>query len=989
VTAGNAGFSLFLLTALPLLGQTAGLRGQVTDESGAVIPGARITVTGPSGAKQMAVSANDGAYSFAGLAPGDYSIEASAPDLALPHPVRVAVESGWRILNLQLKVVAAAQHMTVEESGGPRVATEASSNASALVIRGQDLQALADSPEDLQADLQALAGPSAGPNGGAIYIDGFSGGQMPAKDSIREIRINQNPFSPEYDKLGYGRIEIFTKPGTDKFRGTGFYNFGDSFWNSRDPYAQQKAPFLLKEYGGNLSGPLGKRASFFADIQRHSIDNGDIINAIVLDPNTLAIIDPYTAVFRTPQRRIIVSPRVDYQIGANNTLSVRYGYTHADIRDAGIGSLNVVSRGYRSQGGSNTIQVTETAVLGARVINEARFQFFRNRGITDSNDLGPAILVLGSVNGGGSQYGHSFSTRNYYEFQNYTSVAQGAHAFRFGVRVRAQTIDETSVENFGGTFTFGGGVAPELDASNQPVLDASGQMVLGQIDSIERYRRTLLFQKLGFSQAKIRELGGGATQFSIAAGRPDLTLNQTDIGLFAGDEWRLRPNLTLSLGLRYETQTNIGDWRDFAPRLGIAWAPSAKAGNTRPKSVIRAGFGLFYDRFPAAAVLTALRYNGVVQQQYVVTDPNFFPVVPAIASLAGNLSTQSIQKISATTRAPYVMQSAVSYERQLPWNTTIAFTYANSHGLHQLRTTDINAPLPGTYNPLASNSGVFPFGTPGPLFLMESSGLYNQHQLIANVNSKVNSKISLFGYYVYGRAEGNTDGLGTSPANPYNYSGEYGPAATDIRHRVSIGGSIDTFWNVRLSPLFIVSSGPPFDITTGSDVYGTTLFNARPGIPTDKNRPGLIVTNYGLLDPNPVAGEAILPRNFGRGPGSVILNLRVAKIFTFGGAREASASSGGPPTPGGGDRRNTAGVFNTGANAGPAAGAGNRRYSLSVSMSVRNILNHTNPGPIIGNITSPLFGQANQTAGAGSLGGTNFLENANNRRLELQVRFTF
>src|SRR5205823_6953072 len=201
---------------------------------------------------------------------------------------------GVQTVNLQLKVVMASQHIAVEEHAGPAVATDAASNASALVIQGENLQALSDSPEDLQADLQALAGPSAGPNGGAIFVDGFSGGQLPSKDSIREIRINQNPFSPEYDKLGFGRVEIFTKPGTDKFRGTGFYNFGDAFWNSRDPFAQRKAPFLLKEYGGNLSGPLGRRASFFLDVQRHAIDNGDIVNGITLDAQTLRIIEPYT-----------------------------------------------------------------------------------------------------------------------------------------------------------------------------------------------------------------------------------------------------------------------------------------------------------------------------------------------------------------------------------------------------------------------------------------------------------------------------------------------------------------------------------------------------------------------------------------------------------------------------------------------------------------------------------------------------------------------
>ena len=208
------------------------------------------------------------------------------------------------------------------------------------------------------------------------------------------------------------------------------------------------------------------------------------------------------------------------------------------------------------------------------------------------------------------------------------------------------------------------------------------------------------------------------------------------------------------------------------------------------------------------------------------------------------------------------MQSAASIERQLPHNTTIAVTYTNSHGVHMLRSADINAPLPGTYQPNVPGSGVFPLGAPGPVFLMESSGLYNQNQLITNVNSRLNQNISLFGFYIFNHARSNTDGLGTFPANPYNFAGEYGPASTDIHHRLFIGGSVNTKWNVRLSPFVVVQSGPPFDITAGRDLYGTTLFNGRPGIATDPNKPGVIQTPYGLLDPNPTPDEKAFAAQF-------------------------------------------------------------------------------------------------------------------------------
>jgi len=258
---------------------------------------------------------------------------------------------------------------------------------------------------------------------------------------------------------------------------------------------------------------------------------------------------------------------------------------------------------------------------------------------------------------------------------------------------------------------------------------------------------------------------------------------------------------------------------------------------------------------------------------------------------------------------------------------------------------------------------------------MTSSGVYNQNQLAVNVNARVNRQISLTGAYTWNRAKSNTDGLGTFPANPYDYTGEYGPASNNIHHTVSLNGTIDTRWGIRLSPLLSIQSGAPFNITTGSDLYGTTLFNARPGIATNPDKPGLVPTKYGLLDPNPTPGEQILSRNYGRGPGQVSVNLRVSKTFGFGPERGTGGNPGGSTDgQGGGGGRN---------NAPPTA----HRYNLSVSMSGRNVLNHTNPGPIIGNITSPLFGRANQMAGG--LGGGGFSENADNRRLELQLRLAF
>src|SRR5215831_18349932 len=293
--------------------QTASLRGRVTDETGAIVPAAKVTLTGQASPARTVTADKTGVYSFTGIAPGDYTVQASAPELAQPAPSKMSLKAGLQTLDLELKVASLAQQVTVQDNSGQALSTSSANNASALVLRGDDLAALSDDPDDLQADLQALAGPSAGPSGGAIFIDGFSGGELPAKNSIREIRINQNPFSPEYDKLGLGRIEIFTKPGTDKFHGDLGYNFAMDKWNSRNPYAEQKAPFRLNELREGLSGPLNKRSSFNVTFVREWVDNGNVVNAVVLNPQSFTR-TPFTGVPLSTLRRTGITPRVDHQL---------------------------------------------------------------------------------------------------------------------------------------------------------------------------------------------------------------------------------------------------------------------------------------------------------------------------------------------------------------------------------------------------------------------------------------------------------------------------------------------------------------------------------------------------------------------------------------------------------------------------------------------------------------------------------------------------
>jgi len=958
---------IFALLALwPALAQgPASIRGVVSDPSGAIVPGARVVVRTRAGFERETTTDGGGRYAVLGLEPGRYIVRVSAPGLVQNELAEADISTTAVTVNVKLRVEAAKQEITVQEQEqGHAISTDPSQNASGLVVSGASLDSIADDPDDLRADLAALAGPAAGPFGGQIMIDGFIAGDgvLPAKNAIREIRVNQNPFAPEFDSIGSGRVEILTRPGLNKFHGSAAFNYGNGTLNSRNPYAIEKAPFGLKEFSGNLSGALSSKGSFYVDFSDRRIDSGSVIRGVVLDPNTLRIVDPFSAVALSPISRQALGSRVDYQLNSSNTLTFRYGFTRTNTENGGIGGFYLPSTATNMLVTEHAYQAMETTVIGTHAVNEIRFQLLRQHSDQIAVAPGIGLSVAGAfIGGGASDPNHSY-IHHHYELQDYIAVSSGSHSIKAGARLRAVQIYDSSELNFSGMFTF---------------------------SSIQQYQTTLMLQRREFAPATIRAMGGGATQLVVTEGHPFAYIGQAELGAFVGDDWRLRPNLSLNYGLRYESQTNIHDFSNFSPRLGFAWAPRSK-GTGSARTVVRGGFAIFYQRFEEQNGLLAERFNGLNQSQYTISNPDTFPLIPTVLPAV----TLTRRVVAPDLRAPYIAQGAFGIERQLPHKSTLALTWTGSHGVHMLRTRDINAPLPGTWTGV-TGSGIFPYGPVGPIYQMESAGLYNQNLFVANINSRLNSKTSLFGSYAWSRARSNTDGIMSSPADTYSLNGEYGPASTDIRNRGTMGGSISTFGGVRISPLIVLQSGAPFNITTGGDVYGTTFFTARPGIATDPSRPGLVATRYGLLDPNPIAGETLLGRNFGRGPGLFSVDVRMARTFTLNPQRSGrvrmtadeggrgSVSSTSAPSAGPSNQRTFTG-FGDGLSA-PDGSSDARIYKLTVSASGRNILNHLNSGPIVGNITSPLFAQSNQIGGGvGAFGG-----NSNNRRLEFQLRLEF
>jgi len=928
--------------------------GQVTDPSGAAIPAATITLTGPNHSTQVAQTNEQGRYAFHHLAPGAYTVKINVQGFSTftKSGLQVAPKHA-KVVNAQLAVTMEKQQVTVE-SEGQELSVSPENNVGSVVLKGEALKSLSDDPDELQAELQELAGPAAGPNGGEIYIDGFSGGDLPPKEAILEVRVNQNPFSAQYERLGYGRIDITTKPGYQKYHGD-FFTFGnDSAFNSRNPFVTSTPGYHSQMFAGSFGGPIGKKASFFFHLFRRSADNTSIVNATVLNPAyTIGGTAPpgisYSAAIPSPSSRMNISPRGDFQLSNNNVMSVRYQRWSAGNTNDGIGTLALPSQAYDSGRVSQTVQVSDTQVVSARTVTQTRFQYRHSTSNRTPFSTDPTVRVLSDVTSGGSSQGSALDTQDRAELQSLTSMNLGNHALSFGGRVRETQESVNSTGGYNGAFTFSG---------------------------IQAYAITMAGLSQGLTPAQILAAGGGADQFAITAGSPLAKANRFDYALYGEDAWRMRPNVSLTMGLRLEGQNHISDHFDVAPRVGFAWGIGGKG--KAPKTVLRAGAGIFYDRFDESDILQAFRLNGITQQQYVVNSPDFFPgSIPPLSTLAGATTFPTIYQIAPGFQSPYVIQGAIGIERQVNRNIKTSITYITTHGIHQLLTRNINAPLPGTFDITNPSSGIRPYGDFGNIYQYEPAGLYNENQLIANFNIRMGAALSLFGYYTLSYANDNAAG-GNFPMNQYNLAQSYGPARWVTRNRFFVGGSVGLPMGFSFSPFLVVHSGRPYNVTAGPDLNGDSIFNDRPYFVSTPCVTSCVASDFTAT---PTAGALLVPPNYLTGPGEFSMNARLSKTFGFG--KEVEGGGGG----GGHYHHRRGGLGGRGLSSGGGGrhfgSSSDRRYTLELGVMAHNVFNKVNYGTPQGNISSGNFGKSL------SLAGGFFNNQSANRMLNLFLRFNF
>jgi len=584
---------------------TVELRGTVIDETNAYIVAAPLVLDDGKGHKSTTQSDDRGRYKFL-VAPGVYTLTIEVEGFA-KYSEQVDLSSKrLTTLDPQLKV-ALSEKVEVKDNSAT-ISTEPDKNLSAITLTEKDLEALPDDPDELLQTLKQMAGAAGGADDAAIYVGGFrERGQLPPKEAIQRININQNPYSAEYSEQGSFRIEIITKPGSDTYHGGFNINFNDEALNARDAFASFKAPYQYRRYGGYFSGPIIKnRWGFFFDMQRNETDDNDYVNALVLDPTTFAPV-PFVDTVLIPRRNTNFSLRTDYLATKQHTIGAQFRHSENISHGAGGGGFTLPERGSDSTSSENSLRLSLTTIASEHAVNELRLQLSRRESKTRSLSNDVAINVLDAFRGGGGQVFTDDVSDNL-DLTNNVTYTHKSHTFKAGFRSEAVRLDNLNQSGFAGTFTFGQDF--ERDELGRKIIGPDGAEI--PISPIELYSRVV---------QGIR--GYRPSQFSINRGDPFIGFSQWEYGLFVLDDWRVSPRLSLSFGLRSEFQTHMQDKLNFAPRVSIAWSPDKAR-----KSTIRGGGGIFYNYIDSGITSEVIRLDGFHQEQFVIQQPGFFEEIP-------------------------------------------------------------------------------------------------------------------------------------------------------------------------------------------------------------------------------------------------------------------------------------------------------------------------------------------------------------------------
>ncbi len=906
-------------------GVTGTIEGAVKDQAGDVLVGAQAVLKNDRGLRLKATTDQRGEFRFLRVMFGVYSLTITFQGFA---PIESMVELSPKkdVFRTSVVLKPTIEETVLVEDSAKIVALDPEKASGSQILKKEDLEALPDDPDQFSNQLQLLATSSgSAPGQATVTVDGFTEeGRIPPKSAIREVRINLDLFSAEYDKAPYrgGRIEIMTQPGAISYHGSAFFAYNNSALNARDAFAATKPQTNTNRYGFEFGGPIIKnRVGFMVNFEGRNINESVPVSAVVLDKDFNA--SPFSANISNPLQLLIGSARVDWQVNPTSTLTLRYDLNDESRKNQGVGGFALTDRGYNTDVRENSFRASGTTAISPTVYNEARagITFFRSKSQAESN--APALDVLGYFSSGGASLQLQQQEGHRVEIADNISYIFGKHRLKSGLQAYNRNTRDTNFTNFNGEFLFGGGLAEQLDSSGNPVPGPDGPVMLS-INGLEQYRRALLSLP-----------GGTASKFIITSGIPAANINQWNGALFTQDEWSIRKNALLSLGVRYEAQSNPTDRGSVAPRLGLAYSPDKKS-----SWVLRARAGLFYDRIPFTVPLDAAHLNGSNQKQILITGASY--PNPFVSGASDSLSP-TIRQIAAGIEAPVSLQWQYAIEHQFPRGWKLEVSHSFSRTWHSLRSRNINAPIvTDGDNPTTAPR---PFGDNENILNFESSGRVKGQVLYIGVNQTRSKLLNLYSGYLYFNFHNDTDSSTTQPQSSYNLWAEWARPNWLARHRAFVVLLLNMPWHLKGSSNFSFASGTPFNITTGNDNNGDGAFTDRPGL-VSSNFPGAIVTGFGAFNPAAVNGD--LPRNFGTNPGRVFLDLDLSRTFALTKSKQSGMGAGS---------------------------GGDLQHRVTVNIRATNILNYANVLGLNGVLNSPFFGRANIALPA--------------RHIEIGLRFSF
>jgi len=623
---------LLFAPARPTTQAGTNVSGTVTDESGGVILGAEVGLSG--GETPKTTSTNEqGRFAFDGVTPGKYKLQATAPGF---EPQELEITAGADPagpVTVKLKVIGVSAAVAVvdqlDEFSDPET------NADAVDFSTGLLEDLPVSPDDV-LPLIANFGSSAalGAGGMSILVDGIQGGDVPVS-GVSSFKINKNPYSAEFQRPGKGTIRIKTERGSKSSYHASFSSVvRNSVFDARNAFAQSKPDFDRRILSGSFGGPLGGRLHRFFFSGDHLTDNE---SAVV---NAITMAGPFHANIPAPQARGRFLTRYDWRPSPAHSVTMTYGLTAASKENQGVKGFSLPEQAVNEKERSHRFQLSYSAIVSQNLINELHFAFTRQRESSGQPAATPTVVVEGAFTSGPSPEFQS-DRKNTSEIQDSLMYVRGKHTIRVGGQSRTRMTDVSDASNFSGTFQF----------------------------------------------ASLQEFASGTPfVFRINRGQPAVNYTVWEGGAFAQDEMRVNSQLNVTLGLRYDWQSSIDDHTQVAPRFGLAFAPGNK------KTVLRAGAGVFHDSLPSRVTERSLLFDGIRRRQVVITNPAYpdaFLGGELVALPPG------VVRVASDIRSPHLLQSNIALERELaPW-TWLSVDYSHLRGVHMFRSRDINAPLPG------------------------------------------------------------------------------------------------------------------------------------------------------------------------------------------------------------------------------------------------------------------------------------------------------